>query len=759
MRQGGVSRFLVLGHIAAPETFSRATDVPVGKVVHKRFDCSGAFGDFVFVQSLVNVSDKAVQSRQNPLVHYGELLVFELMLRRIELVDVGVQHVKRIGVPECAHKLALRLRNVVRRESGRQPRSACGVEIPPYRVCALRVKHAERIDDVALMLAHFDAVFVVDVAKHYAVFKRALVEQQRGNCHKSVEPTSRLIDCLRNEVCRENLFKYVLIFKRIVPLRKRHTAAVVPAVHNFRRSLKSAAALATPGDRVEIRFMKFRRFFQPCQFAKLFSASDDVSFPALVAYPDRKRRTPISFSTEAPVDDVFQEVAETAVLDGRRHPVDGVVVFQKLISDGGHFDEPAASCKVNERSVASPAERIAVRKFGLFEQKSLFFQLSQNHFVGVLDEKSLEVAAAICRQAPSCVDELHKRQIIRSADLSVVLAERRRDMHHAGAVGGGNVFGVRNEKCLLPFLIEVEKRFVFDVFVVFAFSGVDDFVVLEQAVHKRFCENVVFSVRFDFDVVDFCVHAQSDVGRERPRRGRPSQKVGVFFALHLKFDEGGSVLNVLVTLRNLVARQSGAAARAIRNDLMSLVNEAFFVYFFKAPPDGLYVVVVVGDVRIVHIGPIADSVGHNFPFVLIFPNAFLALLNERFYAVFFYFRLTVDAEHFFHFQFNRQSVSIPPRFSQNVIALHCLVARNDVLHNARQDMSDMRFAVGRRRAVVKTEFGMSFVLFDAFLEDVVFFPKLQNLFFSFHEIEARVDFFIHNCSSVSAPLWGALLFS
>jgi hypothetical protein len=36
--------------------------------------------------------------------------------------------------------------------------------MPSHGVRALLVEHAERIDDVALMLAHFDAVFVVDVS-------------------------------------------------------------------------------------------------------------------------------------------------------------------------------------------------------------------------------------------------------------------------------------------------------------------------------------------------------------------------------------------------------------------------------------------------------------------------------------------------------------------------------------------------------------------------------------------------------------------
>ena len=90
---------------------------------------------------------------------------------------------------------------------------------------------------------------------------------------------------------------------------------------------------------------------------------------------------------------------------------------------------------------------------------------------------------------------------------------------------------------------------------------------------------------------------------------------------------------------------------------------------------------------------------------------------------------------------------IPARFAEHVLALHGLIARHDVFHHARQDMPDMRLAVGRGRAVVKGKFFSLFVPVHALFEDAVLFPEFDDLFFSFHEIHRGVYFLIHTITS------------
>lgn len=95
------------------------------------------------------------------------------MLCRIEFVDFGVQNEERVRIPERTHKLALGFAHRVGVESRRKPRRARGIEIPSRSVCALFVEHCPRIYDVALVLGHLHAVFVVDVTEHDTVLNGA----------------------------------------------------------------------------------------------------------------------------------------------------------------------------------------------------------------------------------------------------------------------------------------------------------------------------------------------------------------------------------------------------------------------------------------------------------------------------------------------------------------------------------------------------------------------------------------------------------
>ena len=77
------------------------------------------------------------------------------------------------------------------------------------------------------------------------VLVRAFAENERADGNQGVEPAAGLVDGFGNEVCRETLFEYFLIFKGIVPLRERHGAGIVPAVDDLGRSVHGAAAFFT----------------------------------------------------------------------------------------------------------------------------------------------------------------------------------------------------------------------------------------------------------------------------------------------------------------------------------------------------------------------------------------------------------------------------------------------------------------------------------------------------------------------------------
>jgi len=243
------------------------------------------------------------------------------------------------------------------------------------------------------------------------------------------------------------------------------------------------------------------------------------------------------------------------------------------------------------------------------------------------------------------------------------------------------------------------------------------------------------------------VDTEADIGRQGPGRRRPGCKIGICFILDRETDENRGVLDVVVTLGDLMRGQGRATARAIRHDFMALVKQALLPDPLQSPPLGLDIIVVVGDIGVVHVGPEADPVRHRLPFLLILPDRMLALVDEGLDAIGLDLRLAINAEGFFDLQLNRQAMRIPAGLAQDMVALHGLVARDDVLDDPGQDMADMRLAVGRRRTIEKGEFRPRLAQFDRTLENVIVLPELQDLLFAFDKTHVGRYFLVHGSSS------------
>ena len=530
-------------------------------------------------------------------------------------------------------------------------------------------------------------------------------------------------------------------------LREGHGTGIEPAVDDLGRALHRAAALALEGAAIDVRAVQFDVAFDAALLFQFRLAADDVYLAALFAYPNGQRRTPVAVAREPPVDDVFEEVAHAPRFDGFGHPVDGIVGFDEFVLDSRDLDEPALAGVVQERRVAPPAVRIAVFVHEFLEQQPLLFEHGDDALVRFFDERTREIGDGRL-EAAALVHHVDDGQTVLLSDAVVVLAEGGRDVYDARAVRQRDV-PVAHDVVRLFAVAALrirEERLVFGVFVVLALFDGQRFIrpLFKQRGNERLRQNVVRAVlRLDFDVVLGGVHTQRHVGRERPRRGRPREEIAVFQALALETDKDGGLLDILVPLRDLVRGERGAAARAVRNDLMPLVQEPLLPNFFERPPDRLDILVVVGDVRVLHVRPVADALGHFLPFALVFPDAFLALFDERLDAVLFDVLLAVHAEELFHLQLDGQAVRIPTRLSEDVFALHRLIAGDDVLHHAREDMPDMRLAVRRRGAVVEGELLPSLVFFDAVFKDAVLVPEIDDFLLAADEIHRGIDLGIH----------------
>ena len=305
-----------------------------------------------------------------------------------------------------------------------------------------------------------------------------------------------------------------------------------------------------------------------------------------------------------------------------------------------------------------------------FEKETPNFKILYDQRIGGLCGLSREKIAAR-REFSLLVDELYDGKIILPPYAIVVLAESGRDMNDARTVGERNVIVAGDVIRLFAeseFLLAVRiQRLVFGILVflplLFGKNGI--FFLPEHRGGKRFRQNIFLPrlPALDLDVIRVGIHAERDVGRKRPRRGRPCEDISVFVSLHLKFDESRDLFDVFITLRDLVRRKRRSAARAIGNDFMPLIKKSLFVDFFECPPLRFDVVVMIGHVRIVHVAPISYAIGHPFPFAGILPDGFFTFFYKRFYAVRLDFRLVVETELLFHFQFHGKPVRIPARLS------------------------------------------------------------------------------------------------
>ena len=744
-----ICALLVFCELCAPISLTVKTDVPVGKFVCELGDRTGSFGDAVCIKIGIDLGNKCIQLGNEPTIHNGVVCGIAGVLLGIKSVDVGIENKERIGVPKSTHELSLALVNGIFVETAGKPGSTAGAEIPTNSVCALLVKNAPRVNNVALVLGHLKTVFVANVTKNDAVSERCFVEKEGGNSQKSIEPTTGLVDSFTDEVCREVSFKEFLVFKGIVILGEGHGAGVEPAVDNLGSTAHlSAAFRAGKDDVVDVCLVEldiFGNLASVCHLAKLSelcNAAYGVSVSA-GADPDGKGRAPVTGTGKTPVDIIFEEVAHTAFLDIFGVPVDGAVVCNKSVADLGGFDEPGIHGVVKKGRVASPAEGIAVLKLERFQKKSAGCKLADDLFVAILAEYACP-GSYLGSEASAGVNKLNKRKSVLTADASVVFAECRSDVNDTRTVGEGYEVACDYVPCLFLGRNKVVKRLVLHAKKLFALVGSNKLVFLaNNASNKGGSHDHSVVADLNLGILLCLVNGKSNVGRKSPGSCCPCNEITVFKALNVETDENRSFLNVLIALCNLVAGKAGSAARAIGNDLMTLIDKTLVRDLLDCPPFRLDVGVMIGNIGVVHIAPVTNCITHAAPFVGVLPDALLALFAEGFDAVTFDILLAVELQKLFNFDLNGKTLGVPTGFTVNNTALHGLVTGNNVLHNTGKNMTDMGLTVSRRRSVIECEAFSAATGRNALCKNVVLLPELGNFLLAGKEVQVALYFFVN----------------
>ena len=212
--------------------------------------------------------------------------------------------------------------------------------------------------------------------------------------------------------------------------------------------------------------------------------------------------------------------------------------------------------------------------------------------VGVLDPQAGELAHPLVEGAVE-LDRVDDGDALLLADPEVVLAERDRGVHDAGAVLGADEVGRHDGVAALAELLggdERERRLVAGAEHVAAVEAVGDLRALaEHGLGARLGDHVAV---LGAHVGEVGRDGQRGVGEQRPRRRRPGEDLvaGAQRARAVDDREGdvdARVLDVLVALGDLVRGQRGAAARAVGHDLVALVEQVAVPHRLQRPPDRL----------------------------------------------------------------------------------------------------------------------------------------------------------------------------
>ena len=80
-------------------------------------------------------------------------------------------------------------------------------------------------------------------------------------------------------------------------------------------------------------------------------------------------------------------------------------------------------------------------------------------------------------------------------------------------------------------------------------------------------------------------------------------------------------------------------------------------------------------------------------------------------------------------------MGVPAGLAEDVLALHALIAGQQILDDTGENMTDMRFAVGRRGTIVECKGVVAFAGIDSLGGDVVILPEFQDFPLTLYEVQ------------------------
>ena len=181
-----------------------------------------------------------------------------------------------------------------------------------------------------------------------------------------------------------------------------------------------------------------------------------------------------------------------------------------------------------------------------------------------------------------------------------------------------------------------------------------------------------------------------------------------------------------------------AGSRRVWLNCVSLIEQPFVVQVFKQVPESFYVTVVIGDVRVFHIYPVAYLLRKVHPLCSILHNLLAAG-----HVVFFYSNLLTDillsySQHLLHTKLYRKPVRIPTGLTRHIESALSLVTAIGVFNAPSHNVVDTRLSVCGRRTLEEYEPWSALPGPGHLLKTLLFLPFLENIPSDFYRIEFLV---------------------
>ena len=449
------------------------------------------------------------------------------------------------------------------------------------------------------------------------------------------------------------------------------------------------------------------------------------------------------------------------------HPGDLLVELDHAVLERRDLDEPRRHRHVDEGLAAAPAVRVAVivglaaHQDGARRDRGVLpltvgggLEVLDDEGVGLEDVQALVVVDRE-REAAVGAHGHHRGDAVLVGELLVLLTEGGGDVDDAGAVVGRHVVGREHDVGVRVAGVVRERWRVRPTDQVSPGEPLDDPLrgirteLARVGSQARLGEHVPLgapgrALGLDDDVVDVGAHGHREVARQGPRGRRPDE--GELAGLEAVAHGDGRVLPVLVDLlvhAQLVVGQRRLVVPAVRQAAEALIDQALVVQGLERPEHRLHERRVERLVVVVEVDPTGLAGDVVLPLPGVLHDRLAALGVEGLDPDLEDLVLGLDAELAHRLELGGQAVGVPAEAALDVLAAHRLVAGDDVLDVAGQQVAVVRQAVGEGRAVVEDELvgavDTGRALLDRGEEGVVLRPVGQDGLLDLREARARGD--------------------